>query len=154
MFRQALRRLSFAAEVSALLYIASALVGLGLLYRAHSLGGPPIDLLSVLGIIAMPAIAALSLILACMGLPGLTGSLKLEFPVTMTLPLVYSGFQYMVVNLFLLSESQVVVQPAPFRSSEAWKDPVIVVIALLVQLLFLNATAVISGRKPASKVEG
>lgn len=144
-----MRRLTFAVEVSVLLYIAAAIVGLILLYRSHALEahGPALNMLSVIGVIAMPAVAALFFIASCVVLPGLVAPMKLQLPLNLTLPAVFCAFQYMVVNLFVLSDSQVVVLPPPIRSSAAWKDPSAMAMALLLQIAAMSLAVWIARRK-------
>lgn len=141
-----MRRLTFAVEVSALLYVAAAVVGVGILFRQHSFvsGDNATNTLSVIGVIAMPAIAALLFIFSCALLPGLVAPMRLRPPLNITLPIVFCAFHYMVVNLFVLSDSQVVVLPAPIRTSEAWKDPRAMLIALFVQMFILSVAVQLS----------
>lgn len=145
-----MRRLTFAVEVSAILYVAAAIVGIGLLYRSHALiaAGGSSNTLAVIGVIAMPALAALLFIFSCVLFPGLVTPLRLKFPLNFTLPVVFCAFQYMVVNLFVLSDSQVVVLPQTIRSSEAWKDPRAALAALLLQVATLSLSAWLGNRKP------
>lgn len=126
-----------------------------MLYRGGLLfsGGVNLNILALVGVLSIPALAALTFIAACILLPGLVAGLRLQPPLNVTLPTIFCGFKCLVVNLIVISDSQVVVLPVPIQTSAIWKNPVTILIAFLLQLSVLSVSALLTSKAAPLKVD-
>jgi len=138
-----MRRFAFAAEISAILYLISAGVGIWAFTQTSARlpsGSSPI------GVVAIPAVAAVLQILLCVLVPSLVPQARIVPPLNVTMPVLFAALLLLVDRLLFRQDVPIMVNKA-LAVAFLWQAPVLHVVSFGLQLVVLSAIAL---RKPAA----
>ncbi len=129
-----MKRLGFSIECAGLLYMVCMAVGLVRLWRVSS-----ITVISVVGTLSAPALAAIVFIIIATCVPGLVGACKLSSPLNLTLPVVYMGLLFAVLQLGGGADLPLLRLRDVYAWSAAWGSPGMLLAGIGLQVFMLTA---------------
>jgi hypothetical protein len=140
MARKGQGALSIAGVCGVTLFLCSAAVGAFHVYMSR-----PVDVLPYALVIAVPFMTTISFLLVSALVPTMYGGGKLVFPVTVTLPIVYSVLVMVSATLWSTTGSSLV-RPQPILDViGVWFNPTVVMLTVVIEFVVLTLMGKMQG---------